>query len=157
MKDKDLELEPVDMYVLFAKMFSHITREVEKACGEEGVRAVREGVRQFGLERGRNIAERAKAMGHENDAKSYLPCYDMGISELFNSENDIREDSIEQLFTECIFAKQWMEDHDEAYGIHYCEMIDPSIAEGYNENFKCTHDKHFFKDGCCHFLFEMKK
>ena len=59
MKDKDLELEPVDMYVLFAKMFSHITREVEKACGEEGVRAVREGVRQFGLERGRNIAERA--------------------------------------------------------------------------------------------------
>ena len=53
MKDKDLELEPVDMYVLFAKMFSHITREVEKACGEEGVRAVREGVRQFGLERGR--------------------------------------------------------------------------------------------------------
>lgn len=73
MKDKDLELEPVDMYVLFAKMFSHITREVEKACGEEGVRAVREGVRQFGLERGRNIAERAKAMGHENDAKSYLP------------------------------------------------------------------------------------
>ena len=24
MKDKDLELEPVDMYVLFAKMFSHI-------------------------------------------------------------------------------------------------------------------------------------
>ena len=37
MKDKDLELEPVDMYVLFAKMFSHITREVEKACGEEGV------------------------------------------------------------------------------------------------------------------------
>ena len=152
MKDKDLELEPVDMYVLFAKMFSHITREVEKACGEEGVRAVREGVRQFGLERGRNIAERAKAMGHENDAKSYLPCYDMGRSELFNSENDIREDSIE-----CIFAKQWMEDHDEAYGIHYCEMIDPSIAEGYNENFKCTHDKHFFKDGCCHFLFEMKK
>ena len=36
-------------------------------------------------------------------------------------------------------------------------MIDPSIAEGYNEKFKCTHDKHFFKDGCCHFLFEMKK
>lgn len=30
MKDKDLELEPVDMYVLFAKMFSHITREWRK-------------------------------------------------------------------------------------------------------------------------------
>ncbi|WP_125143269.1 L-2-amino-thiazoline-4-carboxylic acid hydrolase [Clostridium transplantifaecale] len=157
MQDKDLELEPVDMYVLFAKMFSHITREVEKACGEDGVKAVREGVRQFGLERGRNIAERAKAMGHENDAKSYLSCYDMGRSELFKSENDIREKTVEQNFTECIFAKQFMEDHDEKYGIHYCEMIDPAIAEGYNEKFKCTHDKHFFKDGCCHFLFEMEE
>ena len=159
MKDKDekLELEEVDMYVLFAKMFAHITREVEAACGEAGVKAVREGVRKFGEERGRNIAERARQMGHEVTPEFYLSCYDMGRSDYFASEDTVSSDQVEQLFTQCVFAEQWMKDHDEKYGIHYCEMIDPAIAKGYHENFECIHDKHFFHDGCCHFLFRMKK
>ena len=43
-----LELEEVDMYVLFARMFAHIARKVEQACGEKGIEAVRAGVRSFG-------------------------------------------------------------------------------------------------------------
>lgn len=155
--NRNLELEEVDMYVLFARMFSHITREVEKACGEEGVKAVREGVRQFGLERGRNIAARAKTMGHEVTPEFYLSCYDMGRSDYFTSEDKVSPEQVEQNFTDCVFANTWMKDHDEKYGIHYCEMIDPAIAEGYDENFECIHDKHFFKDGCCHFLFKKKE
>ena len=64
--------------------------------------------------------------------------------------------SVEQVFTKCVFAKTWTDDGDEKYGIHYCQVIDPAIACGYNENLKCIHDKHFFKDGQCHFLFEMQ-
>lgn len=153
--DKELELEPVNMYVLFAKMFAHITKEVEEACGETGVEAVREGIRQFGMERGRDIARRAKLMGHETDAEHYLSCYDMGRSQLFESENIIGKTTVEQNFSKCIFAEQFAQDGMEKYGIHYCEMIDPAIAEGYNPNFKCAHDKHFFKDGHCHFMFTM--
>ena len=156
-KDENLELEPVNMYVLFAKMFAHITREVEKACGDKGVEAVREGVRPFGEERGRDIARRAKAMGHDVTPEFYLSCYDMGRSDYFTSEDQVNKETVEQNFTQCVFAEQWMKDHDEAYGIHYCQMIDPAIAKGYNEEFECIHDKHFFKDGCCHFLFQMKK
>lgn len=44
-----LELEEVDMYVLFARMFAHIAREVELACGERGIEAVRAGVRSLSL------------------------------------------------------------------------------------------------------------
>ena len=58
-----LELEEVDMYVLFARMFAHIARKVEQACGEKGIEAVRAGVRSFGEERGRHIAARAAAQG----------------------------------------------------------------------------------------------
>lgn len=154
--DKELELEEVNMYVLFTRMFADITREVEKTCGEEGIKAVREGVRQFGLARGKDIARRAKLMGHENDVTHYLSCYDMARSGHFSSDNDIKEKSIEQTFSKCIFAEQFTRDQNEKYGIHYCEIIDGAIAEGYNENFKCLHDKHFFKDSCCHFVFEME-
>lgn len=154
--DKDLELEPVNMYVLFARMFACITKEVEDSFGEEGVNAVREGVRIFGEARGKDIARRACNRGHDTDAQNYLSCYDMARSEHFSSENDICQNTVEQTFTKCVFAEQFMKDGTERYGIHYCEMIDPAIAKGYNENFECTHDKHFFRDGCCHFLFEMK-
>lgn len=155
--DPELDMEPVDMYVLFAKLFAHITRQVEQACGEKGIEAIREGVRQFGKERGRDIARRARVLGHEPDAEHYLSSYDMGRSDFFHSDNDIRKNSVEQVFTHCVFAEQWSKDGTEQYGIHYCQLIDPSIAEGYNPNFRCIHDKHFFQDGQCHFLFEMKE
>lgn len=155
-RDEKLELEPVNMYILFARMFAHITREVEAACGEEGVQAVREGVRQFGLERGRDIARRAQAMGHETTPEFYLSCYDMGRSDYFTSDDTVTPERVEQVFTQCVFADTWTKDGDQKYGIHYCQMIDPAIAEGYCSEFQCIHDKHFFQDGQCHFLFQMK-
>lgn len=156
-KKENLELQPVNMYILFAKLFAHIAKEVENSCGEEGIKAVREGVKKFGEERGRNIAKRAKLMGHEAVPEYYLSCYDMGRSTYFSSEDKIENGHVEQVFTKCIFAEQWMQDGNEKYGIHYCEMIDPSIAHGFCENFKCMHDKQFFKDGYCHFLFSMQE
>lgn len=154
--DPALELEPVNMYVLFARLFADIAREVEKTCGEEGIRAIREGVRIFGEKRGQDIARRAALMGHQCDARHYLSCYDMGRSDFFDSDDDVQEESVEQVFTKCVFAQTWEKDGDQKYGLHYCEVIDPAIAQGYNPCFHCLHDKHFFKDGQCHFLFEMK-
>lgn len=155
--DPDLDLEPVDMYVLFARLFADIAREVDAVYGEEGIKVVREGVRKFGERRGKDIARRAALLGHKNDAQHYLSCYDMGRSDFFHSDNIIKEDSVEQVFDHCVFAETWEKDGDQKYGIHYCEMIDPAIAQGYNPCFACQHDKHFFKDGHCHFLFEMKE
>lgn len=154
--DPELDMEPVDMYVLFARLFADITREVEKSCGENGVKAVREGVRLFGEKRGKDIARRARLLGHSTDAEHYLSSYDMGRSDFFRSDNTVLPGSVEQTFDHCVFAETWMKDGDEKYGIHYCEMIDPAIAKGYNPCFSCNHDKHFFKDGRCHFLFEME-
>lgn len=155
-RDEKLELQPVNMYILFAKMFAHIVREVEAACGEAGVKAVREGVKKFGEERGANIAERAKRMGHDVVPEYYLSCYDMGRSDYFHSEDTVEKYKVEQTFTRCIFAEQWIRDGNERYGIHYCEMIDPAIAHGFCKNLECIHDKQFFKDGYCHFLFREK-
>ena len=105
-----LELEEVDMYVLFARMFAHIARKVEQACGEKGIEAVRAGVRSFGEERGRHIAARAAAQGHAADARHYLSCYDMGRSGYFHSRDAVSENQVEQDFDKCVFAETWMRD-----------------------------------------------
>ncbi|MCI8443092.1 MAG: L-2-amino-thiazoline-4-carboxylic acid hydrolase [Provencibacterium sp.] len=152
-----LEMEEVNMYVLFARMFAHIAREVELACGERGIEAVRAGARSFGEERGRHIAARALAKGHAPDAGHYLSCYDMGRSGYFHSSDKVSADSVEQDFDKCIFAETWIRDGCQRWGIHYCEMIDPAIAQGYHKDFTCIHDKHFFEDGRCHFQFIMEK
>ena len=69
----ELELEETNMYILFARMFACIAREVGEKFGDEGIRAVREGVRQFGEARGRNIAERARAMGGSGGRRHHRP------------------------------------------------------------------------------------
>lgn len=152
----DESLEPVSPYTIMAKLFAHLSKAVVDRFGEEGKDAIREGVRTFGEERGRDIARRAAAAGQPNDIHSYLPNYDMGRSDLFEYETEYHPVEIEQNFTRCAFGDQWKKDGMEEYGILYCQMIDPAIAKGYNPNFEVVHDKYLLKDGHCHFRFQMK-
>jgi hypothetical protein len=155
----DESLEPVSPYTIMAKLFAHLAKAVVDRFGEEGKEAIREGVRTFGEERGRDIARRAAAHGQPNDIYSYLPNYDMGRSDLFEYETEYHTHpvEIEQTFTRCAFGDQWKADGMEEYGILYCQMIDPAIARGYNANFEVEHDKYLLKEGHCHFKFRMKK
>lgn len=153
----DESLEPVSPYTIMAKLFAHLSKAVVDKFGEEGADAIREGVRTFGEERGRDIARRAAANGAENDILNYLPNYDMGRSDLFKYDTEYFPNEIEQTFHACPFGDTWKADGMEDYGILYCQMIDPSIARGYNPNFEVIHDKYLVKDGHCHFRFQMKQ
>lgn len=154
--EHDESLEPVSPYTIMAKLFAHLSKAVVDRFGEEGKDAIREGVRTFGEERGRDIARRAAAAGQSNDIENYLPNYDMGRSDLFTYTTEYHPMEIEQNFTRCAFGDQWKKDGMEEYGILYCQMIDPAIAKGYNPNFEVVHDKYLLKDGNCHFRFQMK-
>ena len=145
--------EDLTIYALMAKLFAQISKAVVDCFGEKGKDAVREGVRTFGEERGRGIAQRARANGKENTRENYLTNYDMGRSDLFTYTTEYKEGEIEQNFTVCPFGQQWAEDDMHEYGILYCEMIDPSIAKGYNPDFEVVHDKYILKEGNCHFRF----
>ncbi len=150
-------LEAHTVYAMMAKMFAHITKAVVDRYGEEGQEAIRAGVGRFGEARGRDIARRAAAAGKPNTIDHYLSSYDMGRSELFNFETTFHPKEIEQTFTKCAFAEQWSKDGMQEHGILYCQMIDPSIAKGYNPNFEVIHDKYVLKEGECHFRFQMKE
>ena len=152
----DESLEPASPYTIMAKLFAHLSKSVVDRFGEEGRDAIREGVRTFGEERGRDIARRAAAAGQPNDIHNYLPNYDMGRSDLFEYQTEYHPVEIEQNFTKCAFGDQWKADGMEEYGILYCQMIDPAIARGYNPDFEVVHDKYLLEEGNCHFRFQMK-
>src|SRR5690625_2515511 len=149
--------EPLSIYAMMAKMFAHVTKVVVDRYGEIGEETIKRGVETFGNERGQHIARRAASVGKENTLENYLSHYDMGRSELFEYETIYHADQIEQTFTKCAFGHQWKADGTGEYGILYCEMIDPSIAKGYNPNFEVVHDEYILKEGCCHFLFQLKE
>ena len=149
--------EPVSWATLFCRLFAHLSKEVIERFGEEGEQAIRDGVWAFGEERGRDIAKRAKASGGEVNVDNYLPNYDMGRSDDFTAQNSYGDNEVKQLFTQCGFADQWMKDGMEKYGKIYCELIDPSIVKGYNEDMECIHDKRVYEDGVCSFCFRMKE
>lgn len=155
MKDNESK-EPVSWATLFCRLFAHLAKEVVEKFGEEGEQAIRDGVWAFGEERGHSIAERAKANGCKIDAFNYLPNYDMGRSDDFTAENTYGDNQVEQLFTQCGFAEQWIKDGMEEYGKLYCDVIDPAIAKGYSEDLECIHDRRIYENGVCSFCFRMK-
>ncbi|PAV28031.1 hypothetical protein CIL05_19135 [Virgibacillus profundi] len=150
------QYEDQTIYALMAKLFAQISKSVVDRFGEKGENTVREGVRTFGEERGRGIAQRARANGEDNTRENYLTNYDMGRSELFNFTTDYKENEIEQNFTVCPFGQQWADDDMHKYGILYCQMIDPAVAQGYNPDFEVEHEKYILKEGNCHFRFKLE-
>lgn len=146
----------VNIYEIMAALFATIAEEVEGRFGAEGEDAMRAAVKKFGNTRGRFIARSVAEAGKENTAENYLPYYDMERSAHFAADTTGNDKEIRQNFSKCIFAEAWMKTGMEKYGLYYCEEIDPAIAEGYNKNFKCEHDKYFLKgDQCCTFRFYM--
>lgn len=157
MKDNESK-DPVSWATLFCRLFAHMSKAIIDEIGEEaGERVIHQAVWNFGVERGQNIAERAKAAGGTNNIAGYLPNYDMGRGDDFTADNQYGENEVSQLFTQCGFAEQWLADGTERYGKLYCDMIDPAIVAGYNENMECIHDRRIYEDGVCAFCFRMKQ
>ncbi|MGM0899724.1 MAG: L-2-amino-thiazoline-4-carboxylic acid hydrolase [Bacillota bacterium] len=147
--------ENMTTYDLMAKLFAQISKPVVDRFGEKGKDIVREGVRTFGEERGRGIAQRARTNGEANTRENYLTNYDMGRSELFTYTTEYKENKIEQNFTVCPFGQRWADDNMHEYGILYCQMIDPAVARGFNPKFEVEHDKYVLREGNCHFVFKL--
>ena len=59
MKDNESEA-PVSWPTLYCRLFAHLAKAVVDKFGEDGRQAIREGVRTFGEERGRNIEGKGK-------------------------------------------------------------------------------------------------
>ena len=120
----------------FAKLYINIAREVESRFGNDGKDAIREGLRNFSLERGRNIRKIVQSKNLPLNMDNYYGNFDNSLAEAgFNMNLDLRDWKAEGVVSHCPFAEIWKEMGEEELGRIYCE-VDHAMLEGYNPELK---------------------
>lgn len=140
------------MSVLMANMYYFLTKEIVETYGEGAKEAISRGIVQFGLDRGRKIAEKAQAAGDELTIENLDKHYDMPITtgwDLHRTYGNCRKKNITD---SCIFAEVWKEWDWAEVGHCYC-LVDEAIRQGYNPHVVFKPVKNILLgDDCCESL-----
>lgn len=117
-----------------AYLFGVIAHEVIVCFGEAGTQAIAEGVKRYGRQRGRRMAERTLADGFELSALNYV-AYGEWSAEPGDMDVSIpaKNPDIQYLIKKCPWHDTWSRyGLLEKYGYLYCQYVDVALAEGYN-------------------------
>lgn len=129
MKKKDEYIDkPLEMQ---GKLLGSIAAEVIARFGDEGREAIIAGVRRYGEERGRRLAERVKSEGREPDFASFTVCSDLDTG-YHRMEPHMEEGRLRVEVSYCPLAQALKEWGLEEYGKYFCRNIDAAIMRGYN-------------------------
>jgi len=121
---------------LYAKLYIHLAREMVSQFGEEGKKTVCQGIRNFALERGNEVMEKALSKGQSLTMKNFYGNFDSSLVDAgFQMELDLRDWDADGLVTHCPFAEIWQEMGEEELGRIYCN-VDEDMLEGYNPELK---------------------
>lgn len=115
-----------------ATLFALMSRNVlEKLGPVEGEALIRQAVEEFGLERGRRIAQRVQALGKPLSFKNWLIYTDIDGS---NFKASVSTDNGELVARvgHCSFISAAREWGVEEYASRYCRYVDYAILKGYN-------------------------
>jgi hypothetical protein len=144
---------------LAAQLFCCTARRVIDRLGpEEGAAVIRGAVEDFGLERGRHIAERVEKMGFPLSFKNWLIYSDIDSSANFEALPAVEEGDLVVTVKNCTFynaARQWgLEDVAHLY----CKHVDYKILEGYNPDIKLIlRERQATGEDFCVFRYIMKE
>ena len=124
-----------------ALLFYHLTKAMIEEYGDDAKKVIKKAIREFGLERGRNIAQRVLEAGEELTIANLDKYYDMPISQGWGPSAEYQEEIKKSKTDSCTFADVWIRKSWESIGHIYCE-VDPAIREGYNSDIEYTPDKN---------------
>ncbi len=117
-----------------ALLFAWMSRAVIEAVGEEkGEAALRAAVMQYGMERGRRMALRARANGDDLSMANY-----MAYGEWKASPGAMEQVMLEKSpdakvnIIKCPWYTAWNENGLMDFGRYYCRVIDEALARGFN-------------------------
>ena len=117
-----------------ALLFGWISKAVIEIVGEQhGETVLRKAVRQYGEERGRRMAHRAKANGHPLSMTNYL-----AYSEWKASPGEMKLTMVEKsphakvYVHKCPWHTVWEKNGMISYGRFYCLEIDNALVSGFN-------------------------
>ncbi len=130
--NKEVQDAVKSMSEFTALLYYYLTAEIMKACPENGKEIIRTAIRNFGLHRGRAIAEKVKAKGLPLTIENLHPNYDMPIVAGWEPNLQKRPDGGYYSQTdECTFANVWRKLDALDIGRLYCD-VDIALREGYN-------------------------
>jgi len=121
---------------LFARLFCTVSEEVITKFGEEGRKAIIDAVKQFGIRRGKEIAELVKSKGKELTLKNFMVYNTFDSSDTAKYKINIIDGNVEVVIRSCIFCEGCEDWDKKEFGKIYCEYIDEAIMEGYNLDIK---------------------
>ena len=140
-------------------MFAFLCKYAVEAKGEEGRKAIQEGMIKYGRERGRRMAERARANGDPvalwtNQAYGeWKPDYPGQME--FGTVHG--EPTLVTSISKCAWCEAWKKYDILEYGREYCVNVDAAVYEGFGEGFGqgvvCTPTTTSMSWGgeCCNF------
>ena len=129
-----------------ALLYYHLTKEMMAAYGDDARKVIKKAIREFGLERGRNIARKVVENGEALTIKNLDKYYDMPISQGWGPAADYKDGIKHSKTMSCTFAQVWIDKAWEEIGHIYCE-VDPAIREGYNPDIEYTPETNLLKGG----------
>ena len=141
-----------------ALLYYHLTKATIEEYGDGAKKTIKKAIREFGLERGRNISVKVKAAGEELTIDNLDKFYDMPIAVGWGPEPKYDESGRKHSCTKsCTFADLWISKNWEEIGQIYCE-VDLAIRLGYNPDIIYTPTKNILAgDPCCESITEYKK
>lgn len=127
-----------------ALLYYHLTRAIVEDYGEGAKETIKKAIRAFGLERGGNIARRAKEAGFDLSIENLDKFYDMPIAQGWSLNAKYEEGKKYSRTEACIFAEVWKEKGWTEIGRLYCN-VDPAIREGYNPKISYTQKENILE------------
>ena len=127
----------VRMAEFSALLYYHMAQAVLEEYGDGAKAVIKKAIREFGLERGRNIARKVREAGEEPTIANLDKYYDMPIGQGWAPSADYEGGEKHSRTEECTFANLWLEKSWAEIGRIYCE-VDPAIREGYNPEIQYT-------------------
>jgi hypothetical protein len=148
----DVDIEQMGL-VHHALLFGWLAQETVQRYGDNGRAVIREGVRRYGEERGRRMAERARSIGRPLDLISYLV-----FGEIDTSGNTWKiarkQPFLEVHALKCAWHEVWQQNDMLDVGGLYCLEVDDAIMHGFNPDFEFEVDATLSNDApFCRFLY----
>jgi predicted ArsR family transcriptional regulator len=128
---------------LAAQLFACTAKVVLERLGpEEGEKVLKEAVEEFGLQRGRRIAERVKADGKPLTFRNWLIYGDIDTARNFSPEPAVDNNDLVVKVNNCTFSKAAEQWGLGEFADIYCRYVDYAILHGYNPDVKLEMDHH---------------
>jgi hypothetical protein len=121
-----------------ALLFAWLVRELIARVGEQRASPViRKAVREYGIQRGRRMALRARGNGHDLSMLNYLAYaeWKAGKGEMVTNIVE-KKPQVRARLPRCCWHTAWKEYDLMQYGRYYCQEVDAALVYGFNPELK---------------------